>query len=276
MKVNLKLLKDLYLINHPSGSENPMISFILNYCYKIPKLSFELDHYNNLFITKNTTNPEHYVCIVAHLDSVHNIITPRNINIKNGVISSSLTRSNIKCGLNADDCNGILVALQLLEKIPNLKVCFTTEEEVGGVGASETKYNRKFFENVNYLIQADRRGSSDLIYFTNGIITASSEFIADISDLMDKYNYNLVEGVFTDIGIISDQFNISGINVSCGYYNEHTTDEVCVISELQNCLNFVYEIITTVPDKKYSLDNPRYPCEKCSEFNCFNCSYYTF
>jgi len=276
MKVNLKLLKDLYLINHPSGSENSMISFILNYCYKIPKLSFELDHYNNLFITKNTTNPEHYPCVVAHLDSVHNILSERKIINNNGIISSILTKTKTNCGLNADDCNGILVALQLLEVLPNLKVCFTVEEEIGGVGANETKFNTKFFENVNYLVQADRRGSSDLIYYTNGLICASSDFIADISELMEKYKYELVEGVFTDIGIMSNELGISGINVSCGYYNEHTSKEICKLSELENCLNFIYEIIKTVPDKKYVLDSLIIPCEKCSRFDCCNCSYYTF
>ena len=275
MKVNLKLLKDLYLINHPSGSENPMISFILNYCYKIPKLKFELDHYNNLFITKNTTNPEHYICIVAHLDSVHNILVPREIRMRNGIIYSVLAGTNVKCGLNADDCNGILVALQLLEKVPNLKVCFTTEEEIGGTGASETKYNQEFFKDVNCFIQADRRGSSDLIYFTNGVIAASSDFIADIADTMDKYRYNLAEGTFTDIGIMSQAIGISGVNVSCGYYNEHTREEKCILSELENCLNFIYEIVMTLPDKKYVLDNStKCPCDECSDFDCFNCSYY--
>ena len=269
MKVNLKLLKDLYLINHPSGSEHTMISFILNYCYKIPKLSFEIDHYNNLFITKNTTNPEHYACVVAHMDSVHDISVPREIKIVNGVASAVLSGTNIKCGLNADDCNGILIALQLLEKIPNLKVCFTTEEEIGGTGAFETRFNTKFFRDVDYLVQADRRGSSDLIYFTNGLVSTSSEFIIYISGLMDKYNYELCEGVFTDIGIMSNALDISGVNISCGYYNEHTNNETCIIKELENCLNFMYEIITTVPNKKYRPESTQNYCKEYSEFDCF-------
>ena len=54
MKINLKLLKRLYLIDHESCKEHDMISFILNYCHKIPHLTFAIDKESNLFITKNT------------------------------------------------------------------------------------------------------------------------------------------------------------------------------------------------------------------------------
>ena len=161
MKVNLKLLKRLYLIDHESTNEHDMISFILNYCYKIPHLIFSIDKERNLFITKNTTNPENYACVVAHMDTIHNFTSARELVIKNNIITAKYIKSGIQCGLNADDCNGILVALQLLETLPNLKVCFTTQEEIGGIGAYEAANNIEFFLNVRYLIQADRRGNKD-------------------------------------------------------------------------------------------------------------------
>lgn len=302
MKVNLKLLKRLYLIDHESTNEHDMISFILNYCYKIPHLTFAVDSERNLFITKNTTNPENYACIVAHMDTVHNFTTARELIIRDGVISAQYIKSGFPCGLNADDCNGILVALQLLETLPNLKVCFTTQEEIGGKGADVAADNIEFFLDVRYLIQADRRGKSDLITHTNGINSASKEFVKDIESLMEKYGYLEGIGTFTDIGVLADKLLISGVNISCGYYNEHTFKECCNINELNNCLNFIHDIIVSLDGQdtfykieaqnsygyihdynKYDYGNYAYddslkddyslPCDHCSNQDCMNCKY---
>ena len=299
MKINLKLLKRLYLIDHESCKEHDMISFILNYCHKIPHLTFAIDKESNLFITKNTTNPESYACVVAHMDTVHSFTSARELVIKNNIITARYIKSGLQCGLNADDCNGILVALQLIETLPNFKVCFTTQEEMGGKGAQEAANNIEFFLDVQYLIQADRRGNNDLITYTNGINSASKKFIEDIQPLMDKYNYSEGVGTFTDIGVLADELLISGVNVSCGYYNEHTFKEICNISELNNCLNFIYDIIISLNDKDtmysiqpqkpyenysntnysnyvyndYPKDDYSLPCDHCSNQDCMNCKY---
>ena len=303
MKVNLKLLKRLYLIDHKSTNEYDMISFILNYCYKIPHLTFSIDKERNLFITKNTTNPESYACVVAHMDTVHTFASARELIIRDGVISAQYIKSGLPCGLNADDCNGILVALQLLETLPNLKVCFTTQEEIGGKGAYEAANNIEFFLDVRYLIQADRRGNSDLIIHTNGIDSASENFVKDIKPLMEKYKYFEETGTFTDIGVLASELLISGVNVSCGYYNEHTFKECCNINELNNCLNFIHDIIISLDNQntvyvikmqksytnslydysKYDYGNYGYddspkddyalPCDHCLNQDCMNCKY---
>lgn len=303
MKVNLKLLKRLYLIDHDSTNEHDMISFILNYCYKIPHLTFSIDKERNLFITKNTTNPESYACVVAHMDTVHTFTSARELIIRDGIISAQYIKSGLPCGLNADDCNGILVALQLLETLPNLKVCFTTQEEIGGKGAYEAANNIEFFLDVRYLIQADRRGNSDLIVHTNGIDSASENFVEDIKPLMEKYKYFEESGTFTDIGVLASELLISGVNVSCGYYNEHTFKECCNINELNNCLNFIHDIIVSLDNQdtvyvikmqksytnslynydKYDYGNYKYddspkddyalPCDHCLNQDCMNCKY---
>lgn len=303
MKVNLKLLKRLYLIDHDSTNEHDMISFILNYCYKIPHLTFSIDKERNLFITKNTTNPESYACVVAHMDTVHTFTSARELIIRDGIISAQYIKSGLPCGLNADDCNGILVALQLLETLPNLKVCFTTQEEIGGKGAYEAANNIEFFLDIRYLIQADRRGNSDLIVHTNGIDSASENFVEDIKPLMEKYKYFEETGTFTDIGVLASELLISGVNVSCGYYNEHTFKECCNINELNNCLNFIHDIIVSLDNQdtvyvikvqksytnslydysKYDYGNYKYddspkddyalPCDHCLNQDCMNCKY---
>jgi len=251
MKVNKSLLKQLYLIKHPSGTENEMMSFIINYCYNIPNLTFYFDHYSNLFITKNTTNPEVYPCLIAHTDEALTYKYDKEIVEKHPYICGRYVDTKKQCGLGADDANGIYVMLELLNILPNLKCVFTVEEELGCVGAEQAVYNIGFFENCQYFIQADRRGKSDVITYSNGIDITSKEFMADIADVMVAHRYREQNGIYTDIGVFVRDLNISGINVSCGYYGEHTMYERTNVVDLENCLNFIYSIIIELGDKIY-------------------------
>lgn len=148
-----------------------------------------LDHYNNLFITKNTSNPDVYPCLVAHMDEAQDYIGEKELMVKGDFIYGRYKKDKKQCGLGADDSNGICIALQLLKVLPNLKICFTTEEEIGAQGATEAARNKEFFLNVQYLIQADRRGKSDLITHSNGIEITSELFFEHIADICDKYDY---------------------------------------------------------------------------------------
>lgn len=257
MKLNTKLLKDLYMIDHPSGSEQPMISFILNYCKPIPNITFELDHYNNLFITKNTNNPETYACLLAHTDQIETNKGPYRVLELDDMICGIHKSDGSRCGLGCDDANGICVALQMLEELPDIKVIFTTEEECGAKGATEACFNTDFLYDVRYFLQADRRGSSDLITHTNGIRVVTQEFLNDLSPIMKKYGYSENAGTYTDVGELVENTQICGVNISCGYYSEHTINEYCIISQLENCLNFIYEILTTLnSEKQYNIQIP--------------------
>ena len=268
MKLDLNLLKRLLVIEHPSKYEWPMLSFIINECYKIKNLEFQMDEYANIFITKNTTNPEYYPCVVAHTDEV---LSHKNkeVVIKNGIITGRDRLTGKRIGLGMDDANGVCCALQLLKVIPNLKVCFTTEEEVGYNGADCASENLDFFYNVSYLIQADRRGNSDLITYTNFIYSASEDWLQEVTPIMAKFKYSEQTGVGTDIGVLAEKLEISGVNISCGYSKEHTDKEFTVIKDLQNCLNFMECILKTVPCNRsyeikidYRAYNTYYPSSK--------------
>ena len=163
------------------------------------------------------------------------------------------------------------------------------------------------------MIQADRRGKSDLITHTNGIDSASEIWLQEISGIMAKYGYSEAWGIGTDIGELAEKLQLSGVNISCGYSAEHTVNESTNIIDLQNCLNFMLEIIQTVPlDKQYeikidyrpysryfdytrepikdsytepygylkdSYDHPGYDdeylaCDHCSTYDCMNCKIY--
>lgn len=259
MKLDIKLLKKLCLIPAASRNEQPMISFILNYCYNIDNLEFELDHYNNLFITKNTNNPDYYPCVIAHMDRIITHKGPYGVNVKAGTITGFHKVDKSPCGLGLDDGVGICCALQLLDKLPNLKVVFTTEEEIGAIGAREATTNIDFLSNVRYFLQADRRGNSDFIVHTNGIQVSSPEFIKDLTPLMHTYGYLQATGTLTDVGEFCEELGISGCNLSCGYYGAHSSKEYGIIEDIQRCLDLMEEIILTLPeDKVYTLEVKKY------------------
>ncbi len=243
LKLDSQLLEELCLINSPSGFEFPMITYIINYCYRIEGITYEIDKVGNLFITKNTTSPKTYPCLVSHMDEFHRLSTPRKIMFKDNLIWAVTKDTEKTCGLGADDKFGICIILQLLKVLPDVKVCFTVQEESGGEGAIEAQQNSEFFNNIRFIIEPDRRGNSDIIVETNSLKITSNEFLEDISDLLQTYKYKPAVGTFTDVGILKETINVSAINLSCGYYKEHTTREYGRLNELAKCLNLIYSIV---------------------------------
>lgn len=228
-----------------------MILFITKFCLAQKDVDVETDGARNLFITKNTTNPDVYPCLIAHMDEVPRYTNDREIVVKKDKIFGRYVGTKQQCGLGADDKNGIYIALHLLTILPNMKICFTTEEEVGCIGARTAAYNLEFFQDCQFLIEPDRRGANDLITRTNGLNVTSKEFLDDVADIMKKYKFSEAVGTMTDIGDLVETTKLSAVNVSCGYYNAHTHQEYTKLSELQNTLNFIYEIVT--------LNNKAYP-----------------
>ena len=258
MKIDIDLLKRLLTIDHPNKREWPMLTAIINECYKIDNITFEIDGYSNLIITRNTNNPLYYPLVVAHTDCV---LEHENKSLKEvkGKIYGVDALSRKQIGLGADDTCGIVCAIQLLREIPDLKVIFTTEEECGFNGAEYVTENLSFFLDVSYMIQADRHGANDLIVYTNCIHSVSEEWLNEITPLMAEFKYSEEYGLGTDIGVMADILEISGVNISCGYYREHTEFEYIILDQLQNCLNFMEAIIKTVPlTKQYTINPDQY------------------
>lgn len=100
------------------------------------------------------------IYLLAHLDVVatsapSNIIYDREQNIM-----SCLN------GFGADDRNGVWTILKLLDKGYRPHIIFTHGEEVGGIGAeSVIKIFPKMPYDAKYLVQLDRRGDDDCVFY---------------------------------------------------------------------------------------------------------------
>lgn len=170
--------------------------------------------------------------LCAHLDTVHKR-QPTTI-IDDGVHASS------PMGIGGDDRCGVYAILSVLkateaeDKRPYL--FFSTDEEVGGAStkrAAQEIKNR--VAGVGYMIQIDRRGKQDSVYYKCGN--------AKFKKFIDEHGFVEAQGSFTDICNLSPVFDLASVNLSCGYYNEHYPEEKVVYAELQATIDKVIQII---------------------------------
>ena len=235
----MKLLKRLFKIYSPSYKEGAMITFIQEYCSQIPGVECAIDSIGNLYITKGKASS--YPCVVAHLDQVQSNHSKDFVAVETKDIIFGYSPSNKRReGLGADDKNGIWIALKCLKKYDTLKVAFFVGEEVGCVGSSKACI--EFFDDTRFVIQPDRRGCKDLVTSIGFTELCSKEFL-DSTNYTD-YGYEESDGMLTDVLSLKELgLPVSCINLSCGYYEPHTSNEFVVKDDLINCLALVEYII---------------------------------
>lgn len=169
------------------------------------------------------------VLLVAHLDTVHKALPTKILyNNTNGSISSPQ-------GIGGDDRCGVYMILELIKK-HHCSVLFCEDEEVGAVGA-EKFINTKLAEELqfNYIIEFDRKGKNDAVFY-NCDNELFEEFITH------DY-YKTAFGSFSDISVLAPCLGCAAVNLSCGYYNAHTTSEYIVLSEMQASINAASKIL---------------------------------
>jgi len=168
------------------------------------------------------------VLLVAHMDTIFNYPPKRLYYDKEFDKLFSLDG-----GIGADDRSGIYAIIKILEDFKP-HVLFTEDEEIGALGARKAVSILKK-PDVKYIIEFDRKGSNDCVFYDCENI--------DFINYIEKFNFNSNYGSFTDISILAKFWNIAAVNISCGYYNEHTHLEYLKYKELINNINRVKEII---------------------------------
>lgn len=266
---NLELLISLYEIYSPSGGEKRMRKFVKKKAFEYGANHAEMDKHGNLFITKGTGD---YPCVVAHMDQVQEFHSKDFQCFVCGDTILGYSQSNKRQeGLGADDKNGIFVALECLRKFDNIKLAFFTEEECGTIGSSAADIS--FFDDCRFVVQCDRKGNSDFVDNIFSMSLCSEEFIHDTE--MEKFGYAPHVGGLTDVYALSENYlEVSCCNMSCGYYNPHTDEEVTSISDLERCRDFVFHIIDNCkkiyPHEKWcganSWQRDWYSCDKDYEY----------
>ena len=169
------------------------------------------------------------VLLVAHLDTVHHEL-PRNIvyDFEKGTVSSPQ-------GIGGDDRCGILMILEIV-KAYNCSVLFWEDEEIGCVGAGKfIKTDLAASLEFNYIIEFDRRGSNDAVFYECDN--------PDFEEFITKEFYKTAYGSMSDISELAPFLGCAAVNLSCGYYNAHTTKEYVVFKEMIASMNAACRIL---------------------------------
>lgn len=250
------------MISSPSGAEGEMIQFIQQKLEQIPGVYYSVDKMGNIYAVKGKSST--YPCVVAHTDEVHRrpITGYEVVAFREEIIVGYDSERKTFLGIGADDKNGIWVALKCLERYDVIKCVFFVDEERGCVGSSKAYMG--FFKDCRFVLQCDRRGNSDIIVSIDGVELCSKEFLQAINH--DKHGYKRAMGMMTDVFVLKRQgIKVSCINLSCGYYEPHTSREYTIFADLQKSLVFVCNIIETctqVYQHKYKkpkrVKKPRY------------------
>lgn len=200
------------------------------------------------FVYRQGTLP---ILLVAHMDTVHKE-PPKEFILNKGVLSSPQ-------GIGGDDRCGIYMIFEIL-KHHNCSVLFTCDEETSGRGAEafcdkladiEAKIKQKL--EFNYIIQLDRRNSNDAVFYD----CDNPEFEAFIES---TGYYKTTWGTFSDISVIAPELGAAAVNLSCGYYQEHTLNEYVNLSEMEEGIQAVLEIIdnTNLDKDKFKYIEAKY------------------
>lgn len=149
------------------------------------------------------------VLLVAHLDTVHRNPPTTICTSQDGTVLMSPE------GIGGDDRAGVYIITQLLQSY-HCHVLFCEDEEIGGKGATAFE-DSGISPAINYIIEFDRRGENDAVFYDcdNPKFT---EFVC-------SHGFRENVGTFSDISIVAPALNVAAVNLSSGYFDEHTPHE---------------------------------------------------
>jgi hypothetical protein len=165
-------------------------------------------------------------------------------------------------GIGGDDKVGVYIVLQLLTDLPTLKAVFFRDEEIGCRGSAYSiSKHPEWYHDCGFVIGVDRRGNSDVVTVSGGVIITSEEFLNTCDSLFTQYKYKDIVGICSDVDVLaSGGIGVSAVNFSCGYHEPHTHSEIVSIRDVNVCYNLIYDILMEHGDKvfKYSATVPTY------------------
>jgi hypothetical protein len=175
------------------------------------------------------------VLLVAHMDTVHKE-TVKEVICSDGKINSPQ-------GIGGDDRCGIYMILEIVKRY-NCSVLFCEDEETGGRGATKfTKSDCSMDVNANYIVELDRRGSTDAVFYE----CDNPEF----TDFICKEYFKEAYGTFSDISVVAPHLGLAAVNLSSGYYNAHTTSEYVVEEDIDNIVIEVFGLLDRTDETKF-------------------------
>lgn len=179
------------------------------------------------------------IALVAHMDTVFpHPATELFYDRKKNIMWSPT-------GMGADDRAGVFAIIKLIREGYRPHIIFTTDEEIGCIGAFELSYLPCPFEKLNYIIQLDRRGSNDCVFYD----CVNKEF----EKYVESFGFVTAVGSFTDISELCPSWGVAGVNLSIGYRDEHTVSEILHVGYMLDTIKKVEKMLSEkdIPEFEY-------------------------
>lgn len=176
------------------------------------------------------------VLVTAHVDTVHYTEPKLIVNDKEkGILWSPE-------GIGGDDRAGILAIEGLLQLGYHPHILFLDEEETGCAGAKQA-IKELPSPDVRFIIDFDRKGSNDCVFYNCDN--------KDFTKYIESFGFETAIGSYSDISVLCPTWGIAGVNLSVGYYNQHTRYEYVIISEISKTIKKVAKIFESLPEKTF-------------------------
>ena len=180
--------------------------------------------------------------LVAHLDTVHSEPPKTICSTEGGRILMSPQ------GIGGDDRCGVYALTRLYEcsEVHHPWLLFTCNEESGCLGATAFAIDYldnklpKGLENLKLIIELDRKGNNDAVYYNCGN--------AELEDYITCMGWKTEWGSYTDICEIAPVLEVAAVNLSIGYYNQHTKGEYINLHEVDTIIGRVMSIIFDIDE----------------------------
>ena len=179
------------------------------------------------------------IALVAHMDTVFDKpVTDMFYDSRKNVIWSPQ-------GLGADDRAGVYSIIQILRAGFRPHVILTTDEEKGCLGAGELAKLPCPFEKLQYVIELDRRGTNDCVFYD----CENPQFV----DYVEQFGFTEAYGSFSDICEICPEWGVAGVNLSVGYQDEHSYQELLYVGPMLATIEKVKRMLSEddIPFFKY-------------------------
>lgn len=218
-----------------------------------PRLKNYLSHVlNRKYGKENVINADGFlytkgndVLLTAHMDTTPTLEYGDRMPVKNIVVERHTINGKEKRivsspqGIGGDDRCGIYIILRILNDTEfRPSILFCEDEEIGCVGSSkfvESEYIDDLKE-MKFLIELDRRGNNDLVFYDDD----NKEFHKWCEKVT---GYKEAYGSCSDISNLMPESNRSGVNLSCGYYDEHHVKETVVLEEMLHTLEVTKKLL---------------------------------
>ena len=244
------ILINLLKVYNQSGQEKYISTVIMRWLKK-HNIDFNVDNVGNIYSFKHDNAP----FLNAHLDSVQrdtDKLAGINLNMDEKLIIKSPGHI-----IGGDDLVGVYIILYLLANTElRFNWIFTVFEETGGIGSTHfLKVNSKLISDSSYGIVVDRKGNDDIICANNDYGTEN--FQNKLFKIGKDFKYSPATGTWSDANKWRDY--VSCANLSCGYYEAHTTREYVNLADVFNTINYVKAILSSVKQKFKKAEIKRFP-----------------